>query len=146
MKKILSLLIVIGVLNGADCTRDDSAKIVSCTDTNLMWQDSEEVKKDTNKKAWKDAVNHCEDLVFANYSDWRLPNVRELQSIVDDKKYNPSIKDGFINVEPKDYWSSTNDASHPTTNTYAWNIGFKEGDSSPDGKNSTNFIRCVRGK
>jgi|APSaa5957512622_1039677.scaffolds.fasta_scaffold02176_4 hypothetical protein len=32
---------------------------------------------------WGDALNYCESLTLANEGDWRLPNVKELQSIVD---------------------------------------------------------------
>lgn len=32
---------------------------------------------------WKDALAYCEELTSAGHSDWRLPNAKELQSIVD---------------------------------------------------------------
>jgi hypothetical protein len=32
---------------------------------------------------WEDALNYAEDMKLAGYSDWRLPNAKELQSIVD---------------------------------------------------------------
>lgn len=32
---------------------------------------------------WQEALNYCEELNVANYDDWRLPNAKELQGIVD---------------------------------------------------------------
>ena len=38
---------------------------------------------------WNSAIDWCENLVFAGYDDWRLPNVKELQSIVDYGRVSP---------------------------------------------------------
>lgn len=47
--------------------------------TGLMWM------QDDNKEAilWQEALAYAEGKEFAGYSDWRLPDVKELQSIVD---------------------------------------------------------------
>ncbi len=47
--------------------------------TGLMWQ-TEDSGEGMN---WEDALEYSEDLEYAGYDDWRLPNVKELQSIVD---------------------------------------------------------------
>jgi hypothetical protein len=45
----------------------------------LMWQ-----KDDSGEgMLWEDALEYCENLELAGYSDWRLPNAKEMQSIVD---------------------------------------------------------------
>lgn len=47
--------------------------------TGLMW-----MKEDCGRgMTWEDALAYCENLEFAGHSDWRLPNAKELQSIVD---------------------------------------------------------------
>jgi len=47
--------------------------------TGLMW-----VKEDSGKPMnWRSALAYAENLKHAGYDDWRLPNVKELQSIVD---------------------------------------------------------------
>ncbi|MDY0236566.1 MAG: DUF1566 domain-containing protein [Gudongella sp.] len=52
--------------------------------TGLMWQ-----KADSGTGMdWEESLQYSEDLELAEYSDWRLPNAKELQSIVD---YNRSI-------------------------------------------------------
>ncbi len=59
-------------VNNGDGTVTDNA-------TGLMWT------RDDNGAAvlWEDALDYAETSSFAGYSDWRLPNVKELQSIVD---------------------------------------------------------------
>jgi hypothetical protein len=47
--------------------------------TGLMWMQSDS-RRTMN---WEQALQYAEDLQFAGYDDWRLPNVKELQSIVD---------------------------------------------------------------
>jgi len=63
----------------------------------------------------------------SNASDWRLPNVRELQSLVDYSRVNPALPSGhpFINVQTNSaYWSSTTNGN---LSTWAWAVKFDEG-------------------
>lgn len=84
---------------------------------------------------WDDALEWAENLVFAGYDDWTLPNVKELQSIVDytkspDTTDSAAIDDLFyctpiVNAFGEDdygfYWSSTShiDAEVEGANPYA---------------------------
>ncbi len=47
--------------------------------TGLMWQQAD----DGVARDWEDALAYAESETLAGYSDWRLPNVKELQSLVD---------------------------------------------------------------
>ena len=47
--------------------------------TGLMWQQGDS----GSGMIWEDALDYCEDLTLAGLSDWRLPDAKELQSIVD---------------------------------------------------------------
>src|SRR5688572_19605297 len=55
--------------------------------TGLMWQkgtadvNGDGQSNDQDSLPWCDALAYCENLSFAGHADWRLPNVRELQSI-----------------------------------------------------------------
>ena len=64
---------------------------------------------------WGQALEKAEGFSFADYDDWRVPNVKELQSIVNYEKYDPAIStDVFPNTKSFNrsnrsiaYWSST---------------------------------------
>ena len=47
--------------------------------TGLMWMQND----NGTGVLWKDALSYAENHTYAGYSDWRLPDVKELQSIVD---------------------------------------------------------------
>ena len=47
--------------------------------TGLMWTQDD----DGEGMGWEDALNYAESYSFAGYNDWRLPNAKELQSLLD---------------------------------------------------------------
>jgi hypothetical protein len=51
--------------------------------TGLMWMKVDSGKFKAGKMNWQEALKWAENLEYAGYSDWRLPNAKELQSIVD---------------------------------------------------------------
>jgi hypothetical protein len=99
---------------------------------------------------WKDALAWCEGATIAGSSDWRLPNIRELRSILDYSRHYPAIDPLFIE-DGYCYWSSTtllNQSTYP--GYYAWVTDFYTGDDDVAGKLFSKLwdkrnIRCVRG-
>jgi hypothetical protein len=70
---------------------------------------------------------------YAGHRDWRLPNVKELQSIVDYSKVNPaSSVPGSTAAEF--YWSSSTYAGSPS---FAWGVNFNDGNVNNDNKNNS---------
>lgn len=71
---------------------------------------------------WQQALNHAENMQFAGYDDWRLPNAKELQSIIDYTKSPKASKssqrgqaiDPLFKMTDTDgwYWSSTTHLEH----------------------------------
>ena len=114
------------------------------TDTcrGLMWQ------KDTADSGgpgpWCAALQYCENLSFAGHDDWRLPNVRELQSIVDYGRFVPAI-DPVFTAATSWHWSSTAYAGDPTVRRPAWAIDFSGGyvDNIEEGF-FYGYVRAVR--
>ena len=77
--------------------------------TNLMWDDNITTTRGSFTMTWADALAACESLNIDPYSDWRLPNVKELESLTDDMRSNPSVANGyFSNISSSNYWTSTN--------------------------------------
>jgi len=121
-------------------TRDDVNNIVTDHITGLQWQDNAEAK--TITKDWADAQTYCSSLSLDG-GGWRLPTVQELQSIVVDGAYNPSIDTtAFVNYISSDgYWSSTTYANYTSS---AWIVGFSNGSTDYSNKTTTSYVRCVR--
>ncbi len=137
MKKILLITIGLSALLFADFTK--SGDIVTDTSTGLQWQDNADAKNNT--RTWEGAIDYCENLTLGGYSDWRLPNINELKSIVDRSKDKPAIADGFSNVGSDYDWSSTYDVGNEG---YAWIVYFGNGGVYYKGKGDGNYVCCVR--
>ena len=113
--------------------------------TGLMWaSDGNEAGCFICQKInWFNAITYCNNLTFAGYSDWRVPNLRELQSLVDIGQPIMIVIDAmyFPNTLGDYYWTST-------TNSFtkgAYYVYF--GTGGVDWRNKTNehYIRAVRG-
>ena len=136
MKRILLITIGLSISLFADFTRDNATKIVTDNETGLQWQDNASATK-----TWQNAINYCEDLTLGDYDDWRLPNINELTSIVDDTKISPSLSYVFKFFASNYYWSSTTYAGN---SGYAWIVGFYYGFQNYYDKSYSLYVRCVR--
>jgi hypothetical protein len=89
---------------------------------------------------------------FAGHNDWRIPNIRELESIVDFGTSSPATASAFNsgagscteNIGSKTYWSSTTDAD---MTGFAWAVYFGDGSlaSTDKGVDMFRHVRAVRG-
>jgi hypothetical protein len=91
----------------------------------------------------EDFINALNDEVFGGYTDWRLPDMYELASIVDLSVYDSAIQNKmFPNIKSARYWSST---SRPlSVNNGAHFLVFDHGWSQTDKKNFSHYVRAVR--
>jgi quinol monooxygenase YgiN len=75
-------------------------------------------------RTWEQALRDCNELASGRYgltdgsaaTEWRLPNIREIESLVDYNNVGPCLPTGhpFVNVRPSSYWTSTSVAAAPT--------------------------------
>jgi len=139
-----------GLLNANNRTRFvvktlDGDDVVIDLATGLMWARDGDAAgcNNGNKVAWGTALGCCNILDFANFTDWRLPNILELCSIVNHEIYNPAIWDSFTNTKyDSEYWSST---TRPFSTTYARTISYSEGSYYSGEKTTKYYLRAVRG-
>jgi len=112
---------------------------VTDQDTGLTWQQAEAPMA----ISWEAALQYAEGLVLSGHSDWRLPNVKELQSLNDESLAGPSLDTNFFPAaKPTRYWSSTSEINDPNR---AWFVDFQLGIVSYDSKSTNIWMRCVRG-
>jgi hypothetical protein len=133
---------------------DNKDGTVTDTFTGLMWMKN---SVDTDGHGQKpaphypdlcEALAYCENLTFAGHDDWRLPNLRELHSLVDYGRANPAI-DPVFGALPRSldttYWSSTTVTAIPDS---AWLVFFDLGRVSSyefeHRKRDGSYARAVR--
>ena len=91
---------------------------------------------------WQQAFAWAADSTDHGYSDWRLPNIKELGSIVDFGSAKPAINQNiFPNTASGPYWSSTPSRANVLQTIF---IGFQAGDYGPSDRISNLYIRLVR--
>lgn len=121
-------------------------------------------KGNRKKYSWSEAVSVCQNLNYEGESNWRLPNVKEMQSIVFYHHYSTGYsnisqitEEAFPNVvntidfdnrytNPIHYWTST---VHKNDNRFAWFVDFYNGNTSFSWRTTIYekkaFVRCVAG-
>jgi len=147
MKQIF--LIIIGLSLVLHASLSKSNGVVTDSITRLQWQDNYSDNSNTVKTGdWEEALSYCTNLSL-NGGGWRVPNIRELLSIVDYTVIEPSIsgvftRTGVDSFGSSPYWSSTTDSSNFN---YALSVDFMFGtQDNPRYKSldSDVYVRCVR--
>lgn len=108
---------------GVNSFTDNGNQTVTDSSAGLMWQ-----KEDFSSTDHDNAVSSCESAVTAGYSDWRLPNVKELQSILDytrspDKTSSAAIDSKFTAASFTNEKGVTDYAYYWASTTHAENDG-----------------------
>ncbi|MCX6953984.1 MAG: DUF1566 domain-containing protein, partial [Verrucomicrobia bacterium] len=124
---------------------------VTDLDTGLMW-----TQVPASARSWSAALTYAESLTLAGYTDWRLPNIKELQTLVDVTLATATTQNGAqapvnrvlfpsATTQATAYWSST--VLRPGGNnapTQAWLVEFGVNNSVPaangPGRNAQGLI------
>ncbi len=115
--------------------------------TGLLWMKNATA---LGQKNWADALKAANDLASGSFGltdgskagDWRLPNVRELHSLIDYGRSWPAFSGvpPFTGVQYDHYyWSSTNFGGS------AWYVDFNMGGVYYNGSLASYYVWCVRG-
>lgn len=120
--------------------RDNGNGTVTDLNTGLIWEQGNE-QTENKTYTWQDAIDHCDTLTLPGCSEWRIPTLAELESIVDYGRYRPTINtDFFPECRSDDYWSGNAGGDAPNA---ALIVVFYHGGVSFDFKDDTNYVRCV---
>ncbi|QTA80473.1 DUF1566 [Desulfonema limicola] len=112
---------------------------VTDTSSGLMWQ---KIRPEEGM-TWKNALLYCENLSFGEYNDWRLPNIKELSSLVDLTRSDPAIDTEYFSNVNSGYYGSSSTYAYNTGN--AWGMNFNNGNEYTYVKANTYRVRAVRG-
>ena len=144
---------------GSPSYTDNADGTVTDNRTGLTWEQKTAANVNI-QYIWQEALDYVAQLNamnggdgFAGHNDWRMPNIKELVSIVDYGRFNPSIDPIFGPTTGLlgnySYWSSTSWAAfYPTVN--AWGVEFSDAYENSIGiraygKASSLRVRAVRG-
>ncbi|QTR48865.1 Lcl C-terminal domain-containing protein [Candidatus Thiothrix anitrata] len=122
--------------------------------TGLMWkqciegQDPFTCSGNAGEFNWEEALRHADDVnngLAGNnvgYTDWRLPNIKELDSIIEGQCVEPAINAlAFPNTLSEWFWSASPFASNTRS---AWGVNFYYGHNGAARKYYDYRIRLVR--
>ncbi|MBI5194214.1 MAG: DUF1566 domain-containing protein [Nitrospirae bacterium] len=114
--------------------------------TGLMW--AKNVNLSGFAMSWQQSLDFSNGLSLCGYTDWRLPNRKELHSLTDFSQRNPALPSGhpFLSVQPGcycAYWSSTSGAGYSTN--FAYTVNIFDGNVSGAVRTNNNYVWPVRG-
>jgi len=130
---------------------DNGNSTVTDKGTGLMWKQCVEGFSGTScttigsvfTYVWQDALELAtmvNTAGFAGHTDWRVPNLTELESLLTQNCVNPSINASlFPNVSYSVVWSSS-----PSSGRGAWGVYFSGGNISDFDRSKVNYVRLVR--
>lgn len=128
-------------VRGAPLTYGDyrpGGATVTDRSTGIMWQ----AGVSPTTLTWFNALGYCNDLVLEGYDNWRLPDIRELQTLISEGYYNPTAESAHFGTGAPTLWSSSSFERNFGSNAYA--IRLNDGALTSYGKTSAYSARCIR--
>jgi hypothetical protein len=162
-----SLLLAVLFLSGGAAAQTCNKSIVATTpdasftihkdgtvthkSTGLMWMrcslgqswDGNTCRGTAGSYSWGAALQAADSHAFAGYTDWRLPNKNELETILEERCNSPAINERIFPTTPQaHFWSSSPYAGQTSG---AWSMGFDYGAVNASVKSGIIHVRLVRG-
>jgi len=119
--------------------------------TGLVWMKNAKLSEPVDWDTALDVCNNLQDdgINLADGSlpgDWRLPDIKELQGLIDYGQLGPAIplNHPFVDVQSEIYWSST---TYAGSDSYAWYVSLNSGNDYILFKNGdwgNGYVWCVR--
>jgi PKD repeat protein len=110
---------------------------ISDQGTGLMWQRT----SDEDLRTYQEACNRCDSLVLGGHSDWELPDIYQLHTIVD-TRYSPAVNNSYFTISgEQQYWSGSTNTSMIVG---AFTVNFETGHTIGEMKLDIFSTRCVR--
>ncbi|WP_200152950.1 DUF1566 domain-containing protein [Chromatium okenii] len=132
-----------------DRYRDLGDGTVLDTQTNLQWMrcalgqtwNGQTCVGEAKQFSWDNAIKVAKDTRHAGYTDWRLPTIDELKTLIVTGQ-NPTInQQAFPNTLSAWFWSASPNASNSSS---AWYVNFSSGFAGNYNRNVSNHVRLVR--
>ncbi len=121
-------------------TVDGTGLCITDNLTGLMWVRT----PGSTLRTWANALSDANGLSLCGYNDWRLPNVNELESLINAEQANSATwlnGQGFSNVQAGYYWSSSTYADYTAG---AWDVYMYNGNVVAYSKTSADYVWPVR--
>ena len=95
---------------------------------------------------WRQALDAAQNSTVAGYSDWRLPNHKELWSIVEHRCVEPSINLNYFpnTIIPATAGGYSTSTPYADVETAVWVLYFSSGASAGASRNDDLYVRLVR--
>ena len=166
--RLLALLLTSPALHAQICQPDNipattpssrftvnTNSTVTDKQTGLMWKQCSEGQSGAGcatgnpvAYTWQGALQQAQTVNiggFAGYQDWRLPNLKELHSIVERQCHDPAINTAVFpnnsTLTNLYFWSSTSNVNY---SRYAWVVSLATGDSRDGRKYLGSHVLLVR--
>jgi len=131
------------------CFKPQNAANLVYNDQNsgLLWTKNGNIAGKT--MSWSDAMSWAKNLSYAEYRDWRLPTIAQLQTFSKMGGNNPSKwfnSNGFNHVRAAGYWSSTKGGGNGPGPSTAYYVNLLNGSvNDRDWESNDYYVWCVRG-
>ncbi len=104
--------------------------------TGLKWQ-----LRSPGNMSWHDAMAYAGSLELEGLRDWRLPAIRELETLLDRSRYRPILREEVPFRDRRSYWSAT---TFEANTQNAWIIIYDGAYVLSYYKTNHYHVRCVR--